>query len=72
MNKVNNRAIALNIVNKMNEEQLKSFICLFGWMASEIPNEETLAAMEEAEKMLNDPNAQKFHSVEELFAELRS
>ena len=41
-------------------------------MASEIPNEETFAAMEEAEKMLNDPNAQKFHSVEELFAELRS
>ncbi len=69
---MNNRAIALNIVNTMNEEQLKSFICLFGWLASEIPNEETFGAMEETEKMLNDPNAQKFHSVEELFAELRS
>ena len=69
---MNNRSIALNIVNKMNEEQLKSFICLFGWLASEIPNEETFVAMEETEKMLNDPNAQKFHSVEDLFAELRS
>lgn len=69
---MNNRSIALNIVNKMNEEQLKSFICLFGWLASEIPNEETFAAMEETEKMLNDPNAQKFHSVEDLLAELRT
>ena len=69
---MNNQAIALNIVTTMNEEQLKSFICLFGWLAAEIPNEETLAVMEEAEKMLNNPNAQKFHSVEDLFAELRS
>ena len=69
---MSDRAIALNIVNMMNEEQLKSFVCLFGWLAREIPNEETLAAMEDAEKMLNDPNAQKFNSVEELFAELRS
>ena len=69
---MNNRSIALNIVNKMNEEQLKSFICLFGWLASEIPNEETFVAMEETEKMLNDPNAQKFHSVEDLLAELRT
>ena len=69
---MSNRAIALNIVNRMNEEQLKSFICLFGRLAEEIPNEETIAAMEEAEKMLNDPNAKKFNSVEELFMELRS
>lgn len=69
---MSNRAIALNIVNMMSEEQLKSFICLFGWLASEIPNDETFAAMEEAEKMLADPNAPKFNSVEELFAELRS
>lgn len=47
---MNNRSIALNIVNKMNEEQLKSFICLFGWLASEVPNEETFVAMEETEK----------------------
>ena len=69
---MNNQAIALNIVTTMNEVQLKSFIGLFGWLAAEIPNEETLAVMEEAEKMLNNPNAQKFHSVEDLFAELSS
>ena len=39
---------------------------------ADMPNEETLAAMEEAEKMLRDPNTQKFSSVEDLFAELRS
>ena len=69
---MSNRAIALNIVNRMDEEQLKSFICLFGRLAWEVPNEETVAAMEDAENMLNDPNAKKFNSVEELFAELRS
>ena len=69
---MSDRAIAIDIVNRMDEEQIKSFICLFGRLAWEIPNEETVAAMEDAEKMLNDPNAQKFNSVEELFAELRS
>ena len=69
---MSDRAIALNIVNRMNEEQLKSFICLFGRLAWEMPKEETNAAMEDAEKMLNDPNAPKFDSVEELFAELRA
>lgn len=34
------------------------------------PNEETYAAMEEAEQMLRDPNTKRFSSVEDLFAEL--
>lgn len=34
------------------------------------PNEETYAAMEEAEQMLKDPNTKRFSSVEDLFAEL--
>ena len=69
---MSNRAMAVHIVDRMNEEQLKSFICLFGWLLNDIPNKETIDAMEEAEEMLNDPNARKFNSVEELFAELRA
>lgn len=34
------------------------------------PNEITYAAMEEAERMLKDPNTKRFSSVEDLFAEL--
>ena len=66
------RDMALNIVNLMDEEQLLGFVALFRGMVSDIPNDETIAAMEEAEEMLNDPNAQKFSSVQDLFAELRS
>ena len=66
------RDMAMNIVNLMNEEQLRGFVALFQGVVSDIPNEETVAAMEEAEEMLKDPNAQRFASVQELFAELRS
>ncbi len=66
------RDVALNIVNMMDEEQLRSFVSLFQGIVSDSPNEETIAAMEEAENMLKDPNAKKFTSVDDLFAELRS
>lgn len=36
----------------------------------ETPNAVTLSAMEEGDKMIHDPNAKRFSSVEELFAEL--
>jgi DNA-damage-inducible protein J len=36
------------------------------------PNVTTYAAMEEAEQMLKDPSAKKFHSIDELFEELDS
>ncbi len=38
----------------------------------EIPNKETLEAFAEGDKMINDPNAQKFSSVEALFEDLNS
>lgn len=34
------------------------------------PNEQTYAAMEEAEHMLKNPNVRKFSSVDDLFSEL--
>ena len=66
------RDIAINIINLLSEEQLQSFIVLFKDLVSDIPNEETVAAMQEAEEMLSDPHATKFSSVDDLFAELRS
>lgn len=45
--------------------------CAFPFVAHrDAPNEETRAAMEEAERMLADPNTRKFDSVEELFEDL--
>ena len=64
--------MALNIVNMMTEEQLRGFVTLFQPVVSDIPNEETLAAMQEAEDLLDDPNAMRFSSVDDLFEELRS
>lgn len=66
------RDIALNIVNMMSEDQLRGFVTLFQPIVSDIPNEETVAAMDEAEALLNDPNAMRFSSVDDLFEELRS
>jgi DNA-damage-inducible protein J len=41
-------------------------------ISREIPNKQTLEAFAEGEKMLNDPNAQRFTSVEALFEELNN
>ena len=39
---------------------------------SNTPNAELLAAIQESEQMLNDPNTVRFDSVDELFADLDS
>ena len=39
---------------------------------SEIPNEETIEAIEEAERLINDINAKRYTSVEELFKDLKN
>ena len=39
---------------------------------SDMPNAETIAAIEEGERMLHDPNAKRFKSVDDLFEELDS
>ncbi len=66
------RDIAINIVNMMSEDQLRGFVTLFQPVVSDIPNEETIAAMKEAEALLGDPDAMRFSSVDDLFEELRS
>ena len=66
------RDIAINIVNMMSEDQLRGFVTLFQPVISDIPNEETIEAMNEAEALLEEPNAMRFSSVDDLFEELRS
>ena len=41
-------------------------------VTADVPNAATVAAFEEGEKMLRDPNAKTFSSVDELFEELDS
>lgn len=66
------RELAYKIVDSLDEKQLATFVDFFSSMFFEIPNEETLAAMEEADRMLADPNTRRFSSVDELFEELNS
>lgn len=52
---------------QMNEAEVK------GLMNNvPIPNDETIAAMEEVEKLLHDPQSKVFNSAEELFADLEA
>lgn len=41
-------------------------------MRLENPNDETIAAMLEAEKIAKDPNVKHYHSVKELFSDLEA
>ena len=61
-----------NIAHTMSEGQPIQTVDPCGVIVFEIPNEETEAAMEEAEELLNDSHAMAFSSVDELLAELRS
>lgn len=69
---MNARDTAINIVNMMTDNQVESFVNLFKPVVSEIPTEETMNAMIEAEEMLKSTNAKKFYSVKELFEDLQS
>ena len=64
--------MAINIVNMMDEEQLTYFVKLFNRVVSDIPNNGTIEAMKESERLINDKNVQKFDSVDSLFEELES
>lgn len=68
------REIAYNILDNLTEEQLKGFVLMFsGVQNMEIPNEKTLAAMQEAEDIISGKvKAKVYNSVEELFEDLES
>lgn len=58
------RDYAAEIIKKMPDDKLEAFLVLFA-------DENELARIE-TEAMYNDPNAQRFKSVDELFEELES
>ena len=67
---MSSRDMAINIVNMMDDEQIDNFVKLFRPIVSDIPNEETLRAIEETEEMLKLGDTKKFDSVKELFEDL--
>lgn len=62
------KEIVAGMLDVLNEEQLNGLMVLIQSFLK--PNEETVAAMEEAEQLLKDPNTKKYSSVEELFKDL--
>ncbi len=72
MSTLRTRELAYKIVDSLDDKQLAAFIDFFSSMFYEMPNKETLEAMEEADRMLTDPRTKRFGSVDELFEELNS
>lgn len=64
------REIVTNMLDILTEDQLQSLMMLIESFT--MPNKETIEAIEESERMLNDPNTKKFTSIEELFEDLKS
>lgn len=66
------KEMAYDIVDNLTEEQLRGFVLMFGKYADEeIPNEKTLAAMQETEDIISGKiQTKRYTSVEELFREL--
>lgn len=66
------REKAYSIIDGLSEKQLEAFIDLFGQFM-EVPNEETLAALAEAEDIKKHPDKYKSYTdVDEMFKELLS
>ncbi|MEG0998422.1 MAG: type II toxin-antitoxin system RelB/DinJ family antitoxin [Clostridiales bacterium] len=63
-----NTSVAINLFVKaaLREQRIPFELSL------NVPNAETVAAILEGERMLNDPDSKKFSSVEELFEDLNS
>jgi len=48
----------------------EAYECIAFISGKDFPNAKTRAAFEEGDKLLTDPDAKQFHSVEELFEDL--
>ena len=57
---------------KLSERNAMRVLGYIDALEEERPNEETVAALEEGERMLKDPDALRFSTVEDLLTELRS
>ena len=67
------RELAYTIFDSLTEEQLEEFIRLFrDCMTNETPNEETRAAMLEADKIGRDASRKRYSSFSEILTEIDS
>lgn len=64
------KEIVTSMLDVLNEEQLNGIMLLIRSFLQ--PNKETIEAMEEADRILDDPNTKKYTSVEELFKDLEN
>lgn len=69
---MSSRDMAINIINQMDENQLDGFVKLFSPIISNIPNDDTIKAIEETEELLKSDTTEKFYSVKDLFEDLAS
>lgn len=64
------KEIIVSMLDSLTERQLESIAILIESFS--VPNQETLEAIEESEKMLKDPDTKIYDSLEELFEDLKS
>lgn len=64
------KELAYSIIDELTEEELNALIVILKSMHKEIPNDETLKAMREAEQGINIVGP--FDSVEELWENLNA
>lgn len=62
------KEIVTSMLDSLTEEQLNGIMVLIRSFTR--PNSETEAAINECEELLNDPNARRYKSVDELFEDL--
>ncbi|MBP1560351.1 MAG: hypothetical protein J6C96_03800 [Oscillospiraceae bacterium] len=66
------KELAYSLIDCMSEEQLENFVA-FMRSFTELPNEETLEAIKEVEKMKKNPDEYKsYDDVDVMFKELLS
>ncbi|MGN0642196.1 MAG: hypothetical protein ACI4JJ_03545 [Huintestinicola sp.] len=62
------KEIVTSMLDSLTEEQLNGIMVLIRSFTR--PNSETEAAINECEELLNDPDARRYKSVDELFEDL--
>jgi len=66
------RSDRMAVAKNMRIPGENGYYCEYGYWHSYTPNAKTIEALEEAERILNDPNAKHYSSWEELKAELEA
>lgn len=65
------RELAYNFIDMLSEEQLDKFIAFMKAFV-EFPNEETMQAMREADKIGRDNSRKRFNSFDELLEDIEN